>query len=68
MQMAVAYRRLLPADDLELITDLLHEAYAPLAAAGLRFVASYQETAITKKQLENSSGVNYRSVILSKRL
>ena len=31
---------------------MLHEAYAPLAAAGMRFVASHQDTATTRRRLE----------------
>jgi GNAT superfamily N-acetyltransferase len=54
MNPEIAYRRLLPADDLDAITALLHEAYAPLAAAGMRFVASHQSTATTRSRLENS--------------
>lgn len=36
-------RRLGPADSLGDLTTFLHEAYAPLAAAGMRFWASFQD-------------------------
>ena len=49
----IAYRVLLPLDDLDAITSLLHEAYAPLAAAGMRFVATHQDTAMTQERLKN---------------
>lgn len=52
MSFAIAYRQLQPADDLDAITRLLHESYAPLATAGMRFVASYQDTATTRQRLE----------------
>jgi GNAT superfamily N-acetyltransferase len=42
--MGILYRYLSPSDDLEEITQLLHESYAPLAAAGMRFVASFQDS------------------------
>jgi hypothetical protein len=48
----IAYRRLLPTDDVELITELLHESYAPLAAGGMRFVASHQNAAVTKQRMD----------------
>ena len=47
----IAYRRLLPGDDLETLTVLLHEAYAPLAAAGMRFVASHQDVETTRQRI-----------------
>ena len=47
----IGYRRLSPADDVTAITDLLHRAYAPLAAAGLRFIASHQDAATTARRL-----------------
>ena len=52
---AIRYRLILATDDLEDITELLHEAYAPLAEAGMRFVASHQDAATTRKRV--SSGV-----------
>jgi GNAT superfamily N-acetyltransferase len=46
----VTYRRLHADDDLDAITRLLHEAYAPLAAAGMRYVASHQDVATTRRR------------------
>lgn len=43
-------RRLEPADSLEELTDLLHRAYAPLLAAGMRFHASHQGIEITRER------------------
>ncbi len=34
------------------LTDLLHRAYAPLAARGLRYLASHQDDATTRKRIE----------------
>jgi GNAT superfamily N-acetyltransferase len=47
----VSYRRLKEDDDLDALTRLLHEAYAPLAAAGMRFVASHQDVATTRRRV-----------------
>jgi ribosomal protein S18 acetylase RimI-like enzyme len=47
----VLYRYLSPSDDIVAITELLHEAYAPLAASGMRYVASYQEPEVTKRRM-----------------
>jgi GNAT superfamily N-acetyltransferase len=40
------------ADGVHELTALLHRAYARLAAMGLRFVATYQDDAITKRRIE----------------
>lgn len=40
-------RPLSPDDALDELTELLHRAYAPLAAAGMRFLASHQNVATT---------------------
>jgi predicted N-acetyltransferase YhbS len=48
----IIYRRLLPTDDLEIITALLHEAYAPLAAVGMRLVASHQSALVTRQRMD----------------
>jgi GNAT superfamily N-acetyltransferase len=45
------FRQLLPSDDIDLITSMLHEAYAPLADAGMRFVASHQGSETTRGRL-----------------
>jgi GNAT superfamily N-acetyltransferase len=44
----VRYRYLSPTTDLEELTVMLHEAYAPPAAAGMRYLASHQ-TAVTTR-------------------
>ena len=43
-------------DDLEAITDLLHRAYKPLADAGLRFVATYQDANTTRERFDDGYG------------
>lgn len=47
----VLYRFLTPTDDLVAITGLLHRAYAPLAAAGMRYVASHQPVEMTRQRM-----------------
>jgi GNAT superfamily N-acetyltransferase len=49
---AILYRYLSADDDVDDITAMLHEAYAPLAAAGMRFVASHQDSATTRRRLD----------------
>ena len=44
-------RVITPQDDLWALTDLLHRAYAPLAARGLRFTATHQTTEVTTERL-----------------
>jgi GNAT superfamily N-acetyltransferase len=44
------FRRLREDDDLGALTDLLHRAYAPLAARGLRYVATHQDVETTRKR------------------
>lgn len=41
------------SDSIEALTDLLHRAYAPLAAQGLRFVASHQDSATTLRRIQS---------------
>ena len=41
-------RRLDPGDSMADLTALLHRAYRPLAAAGLRFLASHQDESTTR--------------------
>lgn len=43
----ILYRYLRPIDDVNAITEILHEAYAPLLAAGMRFMASHQSPLTT---------------------
>lgn len=47
----VKVRILCDSDDLEAMTRLLNRAYAPLAQAGMRYVASWQDVAITRKRI-----------------
>lgn len=62
-------------DDLDVITVLLHEAYAPLAQQGLRCSegwsvrrAPYQSRGYSFVEYVRWPDVNYRSVILRKAL
>ena len=48
---AILYRYLRADDDLHALTELLHQAYAPLAAAGMRFVASHQDVTVTRQRV-----------------
>lgn len=50
-------RRLTPEDSLEALTELLHRAYAGLAAMGLEYVATCQSVEITRKRLR--TGICY---------
>lgn len=45
-------RELLPEDDLDALTDLLHRAYATLAERGLRYLATHQDVATTRRRIE----------------
>lgn len=36
---------------IEPITDLLHNSYAPLAAAGMRYLATHQKSSVTRDRL-----------------
>lgn len=49
---AVVVRRLAPGDSFEELTALLHAAYAPLAARGMRYTASYQTVDVTRRRAE----------------
>lgn len=51
----VRYRLLRDDDDLDHLTGLLHDAYRPLAEAGMRFVASHQDVDVTRRRC--ASGV-----------
>jgi len=48
---AVLYRYVGAADSIDDLTAMLHEAYAPLALAGMRFVASHQDSEATKRRM-----------------
>jgi GNAT superfamily N-acetyltransferase len=47
----IVYRYLSVTDDVEEITEMLHDAYAPLKAAGMNFVASHQDAETTKRRM-----------------
>ncbi len=49
----VKLRRLAATDSIEELTELLHRAYAPLAARGMRFVASWQDADETRRRCED---------------
>ena len=53
----VVYRLLKAGDDLDALTELLHAAYRPLAEAGMRYVASYQDVAMTRRRIEGAETV-----------
>lgn len=44
-------RPLLPSDSLEQLTDLIHRAYSPHLAQGLRFVGTHQTVEVTAERL-----------------
>lgn len=48
----VEIRRLAPGDSFAQMTEMLHAAYAPLAAAGMRFWATHQDEATTRQRAE----------------
>ena len=43
-------------EDVPALTELLHRAYQPLAAEGMRFVASYQSEEVTRRRLSRGFG------------
>lgn len=49
-------RRLSPSDDLRRITDLIHEAYAPHAARGLRYWGTHQTVEDTATRFGSGQG------------
>jgi GNAT superfamily N-acetyltransferase len=46
-------RRMVATDDWEKLTALLHRAHAPLAARGLRYLASHQDVSVTRERAES---------------
>lgn len=52
----IQVRRLSPADDLERITDLIHRAYAPHAARGLRYWGTHQTVEDTATRFASGEG------------
>jgi GNAT superfamily N-acetyltransferase len=53
----IVYRYLLPIDSVEALTELLHESYAPLAAAGMRFMASHQDAELTRRRMDRGETI-----------
>jgi GNAT superfamily N-acetyltransferase len=53
----ILYRNVQPHDDIDVITDMLHEAYAPLAAQGLRFLATHQDSTITRERMSRGETI-----------
>src|SRR4029079_9044456 len=53
----VLYRYLHDGDDIVAITEMLHESYAPLASAGMRFVASHQHPETTRLRMNRGETV-----------
>ena len=47
----ISYRYLQATDDVEAITKMLHEAYGAHAAKGMSFVASHQDSAMTRRRM-----------------
>jgi len=50
---SITIRPLLPTDSLVELTQLLHRAYAGLAAMGLRYMATHQSVEVTRSRVEN---------------
>ena len=53
----IRYRYLAPSDSAEAITALLHEAYRPLAEAGMRFLATHQDAAVTRRRMDQGETI-----------
>ena len=53
----ILYRYLRPSDDIDLITEMLHEAYGALAKKGMQFVASHQDSAMTRKRMSRGETI-----------
>jgi GNAT superfamily N-acetyltransferase len=47
----ITIRRLEPSDSIAELTGLLHRAYAPLAEAGMRFLATHQDENVTRRRI-----------------
>lgn len=54
---SITYRYVRPEDDVDDITALLHEAYAPLAAQGMRFLATHQNADTTRKRMSHGETI-----------
>ncbi|MBK8037192.1 MAG: GNAT family N-acetyltransferase [Verrucomicrobiaceae bacterium] len=53
----IRIRELQPDDSVAAITELLHTAYAPLAAMGFKYLATHQDEATTRQRLQ--SGMSF---------
>ncbi|HEV8247271.1 MAG TPA: GNAT family N-acetyltransferase [Polyangiaceae bacterium] len=51
MDAGIEIRLLAESDSLTELTELLHRAYAPLAAQGLRYLATHQDAETTKRRV-----------------
>lgn len=47
----IRYRYIQPNDSIDVITDMLHEAYGVLASQGMRFFASHQDATATRRRM-----------------
>lgn len=41
-------------DDIEVLTDVLHKSYKQLADMGLRYVASHQDSGVTRRRIQDA--------------
>jgi GNAT superfamily N-acetyltransferase len=53
----ITYRYVHPEDDIGAVTAMLHEAYAPLASQGLRFLATHQDSATTRRRMNRGETI-----------
>lgn len=53
----ITYRYVQPDDDIDSITTMLHEAYAPLAEQGLRFLATHQDSETTRRRMSRGETI-----------
>ena len=51
------YRYVRPSDNIDAITEMLHEAYGALAKHGMRFVASHQDSETTRKRMSRGETI-----------
>ncbi len=53
----IRIRGLQPEDSVTAITELLHVAYAPLAAMGFKYLATHQDEATTQRRLQSGISI-----------
>ena len=53
----ICIRELRPDDSVAAITELLHTAYAPLAAMGFKYLATHQDEAMTRRRLQSGISI-----------